>query len=356
MAGDTDNGEKTQEPTQKRLDDARAKGQVANAPEMRHVTVFLGAIILVAMVGAMTIARLGTLCLRLWGNADGYRMNPMGAQNFATGVMGATGLALAPIAGLFVGAAILSIFLQGRPTMSWSRVSFKWSKLSPISGFGRMFGKRALVEFAKTVAKFVVVITVALWIVWPRAIAFDQMIGASPLAIAGTATELVLRMVKAVAMLVVALAAFDFVYQRRAFMQKMRMTLQELKDEIKQSEGDPKIKARVRQIQMRRARQRMMQAVPTASVIITNPTHYSVALKYEHGAMAAPVVVAKGVDEVAMRIREIAKGANVPIVESPPLARALYAAVEIDRPIPVEHYAAVAEIIGYVMRLARRIA
>lgn len=355
MADDTDNDQKTQEPTQKRLDDARAKGQVANAPEMRHATVFVGAIILVAMVGSMTIGHLGTMFVRLWGNADGYRLEPSGAQNFATGLLGSIGFALAPVAGLFMAAAILSIFLQGKPTMSRSRIALKWSKLSPIAGLGRLFGKRALVEFVKTVTKFVVVASVGLWIVWPRAVAFDQMIGASPGVIAGTATQLVLSMVKVVAILVIALAVFDFIYQRRAFMQKMRMTLQELKDEIKQSDGDPKIKARVRQIQASRARQRMMQAVPTASVIITNPTHYSIALKYEHGTMAAPVVVAKGVDDVAMRIREIAKGAHVPIVESPPLARALYAAVDIDRPIPVEHYAAVAEIIGYVMRLARRI-
>jgi flagellar biosynthetic protein FlhB len=356
MAGDTDNDQKTEEPTQRRLDDARAKGQVPNAPEMRHVAMFLGMIALIASVGALSMASLGRVLVRLWGNADGYRLEPAGAQSFATGLMGATGLALAPVAGLFLVAALLTLFLQGRPSMNWSRVSPKWSKLSPLSGLSRLFGTRTLVEFAKTLAKFFVVIIVALWIVWPRAVAFDQLMGASPHTIAGTATEIVLRMVKAVAGLVVALAAFDFFYQRRAFLKKMRMTLQELKDEIKQSEGDPKIKARIRQIQVRRARQRMMQAVPKASVIITNPTHYAVALQYEHGAMAAPVVVAKGVDEVAMRIREIATGANVPIVESPPLARALYASVEIDRPIPAEHYAAVAEVIGYVMRLARKAA
>jgi flagellar biosynthetic protein FlhB len=134
----------------------------------------------------------------------------------------------------------------------------------------------------------------------------------------------------------------------------MRMTLQELRDEIKESDGDPKIKARIRAIGMQRSRRRMMAAVPEASVIITNPTHYAVALKYQHGEMAAPVVLAKGVDDVAKKIREVATAAGVPIVESPPLARALFAGADIDRPIPVEHYAAVAEIIGYVLRLSRR--
>jgi flagellar biosynthetic protein FlhB len=159
---------------------------------------------------------------------------------------------------------------------------------------------------------------------------------------------------KAIVLLVVTIAAFDFLWQRHSYLKKMMMSLQEIKDEHKQSEGDPAIKARIRAIGMARARKRMMAAVPGASVIITNPTHYAIALRYDHGAMAAPVVVAKGVDLVALRIREVAKGAGVPIVESPVLARAIYASVAIDRPIPVEHYAAVAEIIGYVMRLAKR--
>ena len=134
----------------------------------------------------------------------------------------------------------------------------------------------------------------------------------------------------------------------------MRMSHQEVKDEHKESEGDPQIKARVRAIQMQRARSRMMAAVPDASVIITNPTHYAVALKYDHGAMSAPVVVAKGVDLIAAKIREIADVHAVPIVESPPLARALYASVDVDQPIRIEHYKAVAEIISYVLRVTRK--
>jgi flagellar biosynthetic protein FlhB len=133
----------------------------------------------------------------------------------------------------------------------------------------------------------------------------------------------------------------------------MRMSLQEVKDEYKQSEGDPKIKAKIRGMQMQRAKSRMMANVPKASVIVTNPTHFAVALQYDHGAMGAPVVVAKGVDAVALKIREIAAEHNIPLVENRPLARALYASAEIDQPIPVEHYAAVAEVISYVMRIAR---
>jgi flagellar biosynthetic protein FlhB len=223
-----------------------------------------------------------------------------------------------------------------------------------MSGFKRLLGKRALVEFAKTLTKFTAIATVVLLVLRPRFGGLDQLVGYTPGALGMAAGRMAYEAIRAVTLLVVLLAIADFLYQNHAFLKKMRMTLQELKDEHKDSEGDPKIKAKIRQIQAQRARRRMMTAVPQASVIITNPTHYAVALKYDHGAMAAPVVVAKGVDAVALRIREVAKGADVPIVEAPPLARALYAAVEIDRPIPIEHYAAVAEIIGYVMRLAKR--
>ncbi|WP_380874088.1 flagellar biosynthesis protein FlhB [Sphingomonas sp. DBB INV C78] len=353
---ETDKDQKTEEPTQKKLDDARAKGDIFTAPEMRHAAMFVAMIVVAGGLAAWTLARLGTMFVRLWGNADDFSLEPAGAQNLMGGVMAHFAVSLAPIAGLLVGCAFLTLFLQGRPSFNWSRVGLKWSKLSPLNGANRLFGKRAIVEFGKTLAKFAVIITVAIIVAWPKAVALDQLIGSGPGAIGQAAGEIVYRMIKTVAILVLLLALFDFIYQRRAYMQKMRMSLQELKDEIKQSDGDPKIKARIRQIRMQRARRRMMTAVPTASVIITNPTHYAVALKYDHGAMAAPVVVAKGVDAVALKIREVAAGAKVPIVESPPLARALYAAVEIDHPIPVEHYAAVAEIIGYVMRLARRLA
>ena len=350
---EADKDQKTQEPTDKKLEDARKKGDVAIAPEMRHAAMFVAAIAVLGWLGFLALARLGDLFTRLWGSAEDVRLEPDGAQDFATGVLGETALSLAPVMGALIGFALLTLFIQGRPTLAWSRLALKWSKLSPMAGFGRLFGVRALVEFGKTLAKFAAVSTVALFVVWPQAAGLDQLIGSGPERIGEATLALVLAMVKAVAILVGALALFDIFWQRRSWLGRMRMSLQEVKDEHKQNEGDPKIKAKIRQIGMQRARKRMMAAVPGASVIVTNPTHYSVALKYEHGDMAAPVVVAKGVDGLAMKIRTIATEHGVPIVESPPLARALYATAEIDRPIPVEHYKAVAEVIGYVMRLAR---
>jgi flagellar biosynthetic protein FlhB len=349
-----DKDQKTHAPTEKKLADARAKGDVANAQEMRHAIMFTGAIIVAASLGGGAIMRIAPLLTRLWSRADDYPLEPAGSGNFATGVMLAVGSALLPVMALLLVLALLTAFSQGRPSFAWSRLGLKWSKLSPVAGLGRIFGMKAAVEFAKTLAKLGAVITIAAVVVWPKAIGMTQLIGSEPGDIGHASAAIVVQMMKAIVLLVVTIAAFDFLWQRHSYLKKMMMSLQEIKDEHKQSEGDPAIKARIRAIGMARARKRMMAAVPGASVIITNPTHYAIALRYDHGAMAAPVVVAKGVDLVALRIREVAKGAGVPIVESPVLARAIYASVAIDRPIPVEHYAAVAEIIGYVMRLAKR--
>ena len=352
MAEDKD--QKTHDPTQKKLDDAFKKGDIAMAPEMRHAAMFLGGLLVFGGIGTAALSAVMTMCRRIWGGADDLNLEPDGAHNLMSGLLFDLTWAVGPIFALLIAAALVGGLSQGRPTIAWSRVAFKWSKLNPFSGFGRLFGMPALIEFAKALAKLTAVVIVALIILWPKAIAFDQLIGSRPERIGTIVAELSLSLVKTVALLVAAIALFDFVYQRRAFLNRMKMTFQEVKDEHKQSEGDPKIKGKIRQIALQRSRRRMMAAVPTASVIVTNPTHYAVALKYEHGDMAAPIVVAKGVDTIALKIREIATEARVPIVENVPLARALYAAVEIDRPIPAEHYAAVAEIISYVMRLARK--
>lgn len=350
---ESDKDQKTHEPTQKKLDDAREKGEVATSPEMRHAVMFLAMIMVCSSVGVSAFIRLGSVFVRLWGGADDLSLDPQGAQAFATGLFAQLAMTLAPVLALLFAFAVLILFVQGRPTLAWARLAPKWSKLSPVAGLGRMFGVKGLIEFAKTLAKCAFVIAAAVIVVWPKAVALEELIGMGPEAIARTSGILVLMMLKSVALLAGALALFDWLYQRRSFLSRMRMSLQELKDEHKNSEGDPMVKGQRRAIAIKNSKRRMMSAVPTASVIITNPTHYAVALKYEHGSMAAPVVVAKGVDAVALKIREIATGAKVPIIESPPLARALFASAEIDRPIPTEHYKAVAEIIGYVMRLAR---
>lgn len=353
MAGD-DKDQKTHAPTEKKLADAREKGDVPHYAELRHAAAFGGALLVCGGLGGISAAGIAALCTTLLGRADDIALTPDTAPRLARDVMAGTLGALLPTLGGLLACALVGVALQGRPRLVWSRVAPRLSKLSPFAGAKRLLGVRALVEFAKTLAKLLLVAGAMTLVLRPRLAELPHWTGAEPSAIAGAALAMVLSLIKTVTMMVVAIIAADILYQRQAWLGRMRMSLQEIKDEHKQSEGDPKIKAKIRAIGMQRSRRRMMAAVPGASVIVTNPTHYAVALKYDHGRMNAPVVVAKGVDAIALKIREVAGAAGVPIVENRPLARALYASVELDHPVPTEHYAAIAEIIGYVMRLTRK--
>jgi flagellar biosynthetic protein FlhB len=189
-------------------------------------------------------------------------------------------------------------------------------------------------------------------VLWPERARLDAMLYVDPAALLGVTSALTLKVLGAVVAMLAAVAIADYLFQYRSWFMRQKMTLEEIKEELKQSDGDPVIKGKLRQLRLARVRRRMMAAVPKASVVIANPTHYSVALSYERG-MAAPICVAKGVDLVALKIREVAEQNNVPVVENVPLARALYATVKLDAEIPVEHYHAVAQVIGYVMGLKR---
>jgi flagellar biosynthetic protein FlhB len=189
-------------------------------------------------------------------------------------------------------------------------------------------------------------------VLWPERLRMEAFLHVDPAELMPAIISMTLHLLTAVVVILAAVAIGDYFFQYRTWYERHKMSLQEMKEEYKQSEGDPHVKGRIKQLRVQRARKRMMAQVPKASVIITNPTHYSVALSYDRG-MSAPVCVAKGVDNVAFRIREVAKEHDIPIVENVALARALYATVEVDHEIPVEHYHAVAEIIGYVMRLKR---
>jgi flagellar biosynthetic protein FlhB len=350
----SDKDQKTHDPTQKRIDDARKKGDVPTSSEVKHIAVFAGMLVVLGGMGVHAFARMGGMLVRLWGRADDYRFGDDGAQQLITGIVQELATIFAPLFGTLVLCALLGGALQGPFLISWSRVTPKWSKLSPAAGMKRMFSVRALIELGKTLAKFGIVAGVAVWVLWPHAAALDTLIGADPTDVGTAAAHLIVVLVKSVAIAVAVIAGADLLYQRRSWLAKMRMTLQEVKDEHKESDGNPKVKAKIRQIGMQRARQRMMSKVPEASVVIVNPTHYAIALKYDHGRMGAPVVVAKGLDAVALRIRDLAIESGVPIVENRPLARALYPMAELDRPIPPDHYAAVAEVISYVMKLTRK--
>jgi flagellar biosynthesis protein FlhB len=280
-------------------------------------------------------------------HADGNSLLEL-AKTLAYMLLGALGVPLL----LLALAAIAGNMLQHRLVWSAESLTPKFSKISPASGAKRIFGKQAAANFGKGLFKLFALGAVMTAILWPERLRLESMLHFDPNMIFGVITSLTLHLMSAVVAMLAVVAIADYFFQYRQWYNRQKMSLQEMKEEFKQSEGDPHIKGRIRQLRHARMKKRMMSAVPKASVIITNPTHYAVALSYQRG-MAAPICVAKGVDQIALKIREVAGKHDIPIVENVPLARALYATVEIDQEIPVEHYHAVAEIIGYVMGLKR---
>jgi flagellar biosynthesis protein FlhB len=229
------------------------------------------------------------------------------------------------------------------------------NKLNPLPAFTRLFSMQNGLELIKGLVKMAVVGIVCFIILKPMMISVEHYAG-MPMEVLLTEIQyLVVKLFLWVTIIIFFLAAGDFLYQRFQYAKKMRMSKHDQKEEYKQQEGDPIVKGRLRQMRFDKARRRMMQAVPKADVVVTNPTHFAVALKYDQSANSAPVVLAKGADAVAAKIREIAKENNIPLVENPPLARALYATVEIDQEIPPEHYKAMAEVISYVFKLKNRL-
>jgi len=272
-------------------------------------------------------------------------------QEALSGLLLDIGWAVAPIVGLMVVLAIAANVGQVGFLWAPTKIAPQLEKISLIKGIQRLFSLRTVVEFLKGLAKLVAVAAVAFGLVL-SAMKDIELIPSFALGQILDRVQLVaiLLTVGTVTVMTV-IAVLDYAFQRHSFIKQMRMTKQEVRDEHKQAEGDPQIKARIRRLRMERAQKRMMAAVPEADVVITNPTHFAVALAYEMEAMSAPKLVAKGVDVLAQRIREVAEENEVPLVENPPLARALYASVELDQEIPPEHYQAVAQVIGYVMRL-----
>ncbi len=346
-----DDAEKTEDPSGRKLDRGRRKGQVAQSQELAHwgiLTAGAAAVLLVAPWSMNKIVRASMSFI------ESPAQMPLDMGHFRVlleNVFWALFLAMWPVFLLLLTAAVAIHVVQTGLVWASDKFELDFSRLSPLKGLKRLFAVRTLVEFAKSIVKLLVVGGVTFAFALP-ALKGAELFPAMGLdAIIGRIDDVVLRTTGAALAVLTVIAALDFFYQRFAFTRQMRMTKHEVKDEHKQTEGDPQIKARIRSLRVQRARQRMMAAVPKATVVITNPTHYAVALSYEMGTMDAPKLVAKGVDHLALRIREIAEEHEVPIVENPPLARALYATVELEGEIPIEHYKTVAEVIGYVMRL-----
>lgn len=345
-----DQESKTEDPSEKKLEDAHKKGDVVKSQEVTTWFTLAGSALMFAMLAPGTTQSLAESLKGLIANADMYEVGGAAFGSIFWQIMGAILLvSVIPMLVITVFATAGNL-VQHRPLVSVDPITPKFSKVSPLAGFKRLFSKESLVNFVKGLVKLSVVTAVLWFVLAPEINQAEVMITAEVGMILQDFLDLGVKIFAAVLAVVTIIALVDYVYQRNRWWNRQKMTVQETRDEYKQMEGDPKVKGRIRQIRQERGRKRMMQAVPEATVIITNPTHYAVALKYERD-MAAPLCVAKGADAIALKIREIATDHDIPIVENPPLARALYAAVDVDDTIPTEHFKAVAQVIGYVMRL-----
>ena len=356
MAENADPESKTEEATPRKLADARKKGDVAKSPDVASALSLMGAAAVILIPGGWFAGRMAEQLLPFIASPHGMA----GALHAGAGVeIGTRALwAAAP----FMGAVMLAVILGGAGgnlaqsgfVMTGEKIKPKWSKINPLEGFKRIYGPDGLVQFLKTFLKLLAVGVICWWVLSPHARQFEAMAAMSPAAILPFARDLAIALMASALAFLGLTAGADYLWQRHRFAKRMRMTKEELKEDFKQSEGDPHVKARLKQIRAQRSRRRMMQAVTTATVVVTNPTHYSVALRYapDQGD-AAPICVAKGVDALALRIREKAREHDVPVVENVPLARALYAAVDVDETIPREHFEAAAKVIGFVMQKGR---
>lgn len=356
MADDEDQSSKTHDPTERRLRQLREDGNVPHSREVNNLFAVLGMVAIVALAGPWAMGRLVHMGASVLQSAGTTPLE----DSASTGVMLSSAsisffTSLLPLFGLMMLLGIAGSWIQNGGVFSTKPLEPKLSKISLLSGFKRLFSLKSIAEFLKSFVKMVVIGGAMVGVIWSRR---DELIGLldSPLPVMlYHLSDLTLRLLGVVVGIMAILALADFLFERFQYIAKNRMSLKELKDEMKDTEGDPHIKSRQRQIRMERARKRMMAEVPKADVVITNPTHYAVALRYKPElGDAAPTVVAKGVDAVAARIREIATENNIPLYEDPPLARELWRSVELDQAIPIELYEVVAKVMAFVMELRKK--
>jgi len=348
-----DDGNKTEEPTPKRQGDAREKGQVAKSREIDHWVMILAGTLAISIFGPKLASDIKTLLAMYFHSAHEFSITNLSLGPILLQLSLGIGLAVAPIFALLLIAAVGAGILQHGMLVAPELIKPKFSKISPMAGIKRIFSMRGIVEFVKGTIKLAVIGSFGYWLLQADFHELEKYIFIDHVEALALTLKLAMKLLIGVLSILTVIAALDYGYQKMQMLRDMRMSREEIREEYKQSEGDPIIKGRLRQLRMERARRRMMAAVPKSDVVITNPTHFAVALQYDQQTMDAPKLVAKGTDLVAHKIRDLAAEHNVPIVENPPVARALYAAVDIDREIPPEHYKAVAEIIGYVMKLRK---
>jgi len=344
-------GEKTEQPTEKRLRETREQGNNPTSRELSTAAVF-GAGVLALMAFSGTISQNAHAWMKQALSPEpGLRLHPQALFGHFGELLLQLLVALWPLVLVCLLACFLSPVLMGALRWSSKAMMPDFKRMSPMAGMKRLYGPEAIAEFIKSLLRIVFVGTAGGLVIWgginPLRRLLHQPLEAAM--VQGLGFTLKLMLATGGAMML--LAFIDAPYQRWNWMRKLKMTREELRREMKESEGSPEVKGRIRQLQQQMSNRRMMEAVPTADVVVVNPTHYAVALKYEGGKMGAPTVVALGVDETALRIREVADGNKVTIVSAPPLARALYREGQLGKEIPVRLYSAVAQILSYVYQL-----
>lgn len=351
MADDQDDSQKTEEPTRKRLEEAENRGQIASSKEIGNFLTIFAFLMLLITVGPFMMDSSKSL---IRGYIEHPDMLPMDEGNLARVLIDvfshALLILLIPFA-LFIMLALAAGFAQNKFKFSATPLSPELEKISPLKGLKRLFSVRSVVEMLKGLIKILIVAGVSAYVLMPHSGHIVQLPDSELSSTIAFTYMVVKKMLIGICVTLFFIAIIDFLYQRYEYIKGLRMSKQEIKDEYKQQEGDPHVKSRIRSIRMERARKRMMAEVPKADVVITNPTHYAVALKYDAAKMKAPTLIAKGADNIALKMREIAKENDIPIVENPPLARILFETTDIDKEIPFEHYKGVAEVIGYVYKL-----
>ncbi len=351
MAEEEDEASKTEEPSERKISKAKEEGDVAISQDAKSFIMLLGMLFVVWLVIPLMFKWFYILGVNFVENAAGTQVDTGRFQVLLIQAgLGMLKIMAIPFA-IFLVLGLFASIAQTGFIYAPKKLEPNWNKLNIFAQLPNFINMKKVVESLKGIIKIVVVAVLVMTVVKPYVMKANLLPEMETIAILRFIHKIVVLVLFTVVIAVLVIAVADYAWQKYTHLKKLRMTKQEVKDEYKQMEGDPLVKSRIRQVRMERARHRMMEAVPKADVVIVNPTHYAVALEYKMEEMDAPKVTAKGMDNVALRIKAIAEENEVPIVENPPLARALFASTEIDQTIPTEHFKAVAEVIGYVMQL-----
>ena len=346
-----DKESKTEEPTTKKLEDARKKGEYASSQEVRHVFALIALLFIIWGVAVTASHDLRVILGEFIGNVHNIPSGGSGILQAVNKLLLSVFFILILPWSIFLFAGIAATRIQHEIKFTPNKLKLDFGKLSPTKGIKKVMSVNQILEMVKSFFKLIIIASVVLIVVIPELHNLEVMASVPVSSSLDLMLELLYKIIFGILLAVIVITAIDYVQKHKEYTKKMRMTKQEVKDEYKQAQGDPKIKAKLAQIRFEKARARMMQAVPEADVVITNPTHYAIALEYKHETMDVPVLLAKGVDATALRIRAVAEEHNIAIMENAPLARALYATVDLGEEIPPDHYKIVAEIIGHVLKL-----